>query len=64
MYVLNTHGGGKFECLHLDGTTLKGHHYMGKWHYYGTIEYRLIKKDAACDAGIILADLFFDQEVC
>jgi hypothetical protein len=42
-YILGTHGAGKFECLHSEGTTISGNHYTGVGSYWGTIEYRLIQ---------------------
>eukprot|EP00928_Gymnodinium_smaydae_P024609 TRINITY_DN19869_c0_g2_i2.p1 TRINITY_DN19869_c0_g2~~TRINITY_DN19869_c0_g2_i2.p1 ORF type:complete len:4265 (-),score=633.29 TRINITY_DN19869_c0_g2_i2:6-12800(-) len=42
MYIENTWGNGKFECLQLEGSTLKGSHYINEKQYYGTVEYRLL----------------------
>jgi hypothetical protein len=39
--VYGTHGAGKYECLWVEGSTIKGHHYTGDQVYWGTIEYRL-----------------------
>ena len=44
MYILNTHGSGKYECLYRDGNSLVGSHYTGPDRYWGTVEYRLIQK--------------------
>merc|ERR1712107_770991 len=43
LYILGTHGASKYECLHREGTTIKGKHYTSKGNYWGNIEYRLIK---------------------
>jgi len=50
MYILNTHGAGKYECLWQDGTTIKGSHYLGPNSYYGTVEYRR-KTTTSCTAS-------------
>ena len=43
MYILDTHGSGKYECLYQsDANTIKGNHYTGPNQFWGTIEYRLI----------------------
>ena len=47
MYILNTHGVGKYECLYRDGASLVGSHYWDTDTFWGTVEYRLIHK-AAC----------------
>merc|ERR1711970_828222 len=41
MYIPDTHGEGKFECLHQDGTTIKGGHYAGGA-LWGDVEYKQI----------------------
>ena len=45
MYIEKTHGASKYECLKKVGTTIKGSHYTNVNEYWGTIEYRLAKKD-------------------
>jgi len=45
MYIEKTHGARKYECLKKVGTTLKGSHYTNTNEFWGTIEYRLAKKD-------------------
>ena len=52
MYVLKTHGAGKYECLKKSGTSLKGKHYIGPNRYWGTIEYKL-KKRKKCSRGAV-----------
>ena len=42
IYILKSHGIGKYECIHKDGTTLRGTHYTSMNAYWGTIEYRQI----------------------
>ena len=42
MYILDTHGPGKYECLRPDGTSLVGSHYTGPNAFWGTVEYRLM----------------------
>jgi len=44
MFILKTHGGNKFECLHSAGTSIKGGHYLSQNNLWGTIEYRLKKR--------------------
>merc|ERR1712080_598590 len=48
VYILNSHGAGKYECLKQKGTgtgtLLVGSHYIGRHQYWGTIEYLLTKK--------------------
>ena len=51
MYILNTYKAGKYECLKIVGTSLMGSHYDGEDSYWGTVEYRLIKK-TYCSPGI------------
>jgi hypothetical protein len=41
MYILNTHGSSKYECLWTEGTTVKGSHYTNTNQFWGTVEYRL-----------------------
>lgn len=42
MYVMNTHGAGKYECLWEEGDNIVGSHYTGPNAFWGTIEYRLV----------------------
>ena len=50
MYILNTYGTDKYECLYKEGSTLKGNHYIGPGVYWGTVEYRLTQASGC--AGI------------
>jgi len=47
MYVMNTHGAGKYECLWSEGGNIVGSHYTGPNAFWGTIEYR-VKALAMC----------------
>jgi len=43
MYILDSHGIGKYECVWIiDENTISGSHYTGPNRYWGTIEYRRI----------------------
>jgi len=51
VYILNSHGDGKYECLKRDGTSLVGSHYIG-WHdYFDTVTYLLLTKTSCSNAG-------------
>ena len=54
MYILNTHGAGKYECLRRDGDTLKGSHYTQANNYYGAVEYRLVSRTTCGSAAVQL----------
>lgn len=45
MYILNTHGKNKYECLRRSGeANLQGSHYIGPNRFWGTVVYKLKKK--------------------
>jgi len=45
MYILNTHGKNKYECLRRSGeANLQGSHYIGPNRFWGTVLYKLKKK--------------------
>eukprot|EP00959_Pyramimonas_sp_CCMP1952_P384334 8054764-Pyramimonas_sp.AAC.1 len=46
---MNSHGPGKYECLFQSGTMIAGNHYTSWNAYWGTIEYRLIRRDSSCN---------------
>merc|ERR1719198_1065115 len=50
MYVLNTHGAGKIECLREDGQNLAGSHNLAPGQFWGEVQYKLIK-GFKCSAG-------------
>jgi len=49
MYIEHTHGRGKYECLYIDGSSVKGSHYLANGQYYGTVEYRVTSTNS-CEA--------------
>ena len=55
MFILNTHGSNKYECLYQSKSgIIKGSHYVPQ--YWGTIEYRLITRT---ECGIPTSVNFF-----
>ncbi|CAK0802270.1 unnamed protein product [Prorocentrum cordatum] len=42
MYILESHGEGKYECLGSSGSTISGNHYTAPNQYWGSVEYRLM----------------------
>eukprot|EP00440_Ansanella_granifera_P054738 gb/GFBE01059340.1/.p1 GENE.gb/GFBE01059340.1/~~gb/GFBE01059340.1/.p1 ORF type:complete len:433 (+),score=34.55 gb/GFBE01059340.1/:1-1299(+) len=48
MFVLNTHGQGKYECLWRNGTSIVGNHYFENGQYWGAVKYELLQP-TTCD---------------